>query len=195
MMEVIKKEPEVDPLTIQSSDCTDTDEKKPISEERSLLDFQVAGIKTECVDHSCDLTSESEVKETAVPTQFVSIKCEAEEVSLGVSVVKEETMLEVTTMESEVLTESILYNNRIQPSEEIHTSPKNCVSLENSCSETSLESEMYDRLHRRKRYLQSQYRTYTDNWPFKCDVCGKWFTKSSTLTRHIRKHIGKTSFQ
>ncbi|XP_069673203.1 uncharacterized protein [Periplaneta americana] len=76
-MEEIKKEPEVDPLTIQCSDNTDTDEKKPLSEEGNLLDLHVAGIKTECLDHSCDLTSDIKVEQTAVPTDSVTTKCKA----------------------------------------------------------------------------------------------------------------------
>ncbi|XP_069671892.1 uncharacterized protein [Periplaneta americana] len=77
-MDMIKKEPEVDPLGIESSDDTDTDEKKPFTEEGNLLDLHVAGIKTECVDDSYDLISEIKVEETAVPTDFVSKKCKTE---------------------------------------------------------------------------------------------------------------------
>ncbi|XP_069672711.1 uncharacterized protein [Periplaneta americana] len=78
-MDMIKEEPEVDPLATQSSDNTDTDEKKPLSEEGNLLDLHVTGIKTECVDNSYDFTSETKFEETAVPTDFVYIKCKAED--------------------------------------------------------------------------------------------------------------------
>ncbi|KAJ4425505.1 hypothetical protein ANN_27699 [Periplaneta americana] len=77
-MDVIKKESEVDPLAIQWSDEYDTTEKKPVSEKSNILDLQVVGIKTENVDHSCDLTSNIEVEETAVPTNFVTKKCKVE---------------------------------------------------------------------------------------------------------------------
>ncbi|XP_069672521.1 uncharacterized protein [Periplaneta americana] len=78
-MDVIKKESEVDPLVIQSSDNTDTDEKKPLSEDGNLLNPYVVGIKTECKDHSCNLTSDIKVEETTVPTNFSTINCKAEE--------------------------------------------------------------------------------------------------------------------
>ncbi|XP_069669503.1 uncharacterized protein [Periplaneta americana] len=77
-MDVIKMEPEVDPLAIQTSENTDIEEKKPISEEGNLLDLHMAGIKTECVDHSWDVTLETEVEETIVPTNFVTAKYKAE---------------------------------------------------------------------------------------------------------------------
>ncbi|XP_069670121.1 jerky protein homolog-like [Periplaneta americana] len=77
-MDVIKTEAEVDPLAIHWSDNTVTDEKKPLPEEGNLLDLHVAGIKTECVDDSYDLILETKVEETAVPTEFVSMKCKDE---------------------------------------------------------------------------------------------------------------------
>ncbi|XP_069669805.1 uncharacterized protein [Periplaneta americana] len=77
-MEVIKKEPEVDPLAVHWSDNTDTDEKKPLSEDGLLLDPYVAGIKMKCEDNNCDLTSDIKVEETAVPTNFVTINCKDE---------------------------------------------------------------------------------------------------------------------
>ncbi|XP_069669962.1 uncharacterized protein [Periplaneta americana] len=80
-MDVIKKEPEVDPLAIQWSDETDTDEKKPLSEEGNLLDFHVTGIKTESVSRSYELTSEIKVEDTAVQTDFVTTKCKAETIA------------------------------------------------------------------------------------------------------------------
>ncbi|KAJ4425507.1 hypothetical protein ANN_27701 [Periplaneta americana] len=45
----------------------------------NLLNPYVVGIKTECKDHSCNLTSDIKVEETAVPTNFSTINCKAEE--------------------------------------------------------------------------------------------------------------------
>ncbi|KAJ4425710.1 hypothetical protein ANN_27906 [Periplaneta americana] len=103
VMDVIKKEPDIDPLAIHWSDDTDTDEKKPLSEEGNVLDLDVTGIKTECVDHSYDHTSETKVEETAVPTNFVSVKCEAEEELCDSDTVKDELKLDVTAEEDEIL--------------------------------------------------------------------------------------------
>ncbi|XP_069672433.1 uncharacterized protein [Periplaneta americana] len=103
VMAVIKKEPGVDPLAIQSSYNTDADEKKPLSEEGNLLFLHVAGIKTEDVDHSSDLTSEIKVEETAVPTTFVTTKYKSEEELCDVDTVKDELKLEVTSEENKIL--------------------------------------------------------------------------------------------
>ncbi|XP_069669522.1 piggyBac transposable element-derived protein 3-like isoform X2 [Periplaneta americana] len=104
-MDVIKKELEIDPLAIQYCDEVDTAEKKPISEEGNLLDFQVTGMKTECMDHSCDFTAEFRVDETALPTTFVSMKCKAEEELCDLDTVKNELKLEFTAEENEILTD------------------------------------------------------------------------------------------
>ncbi|XP_069669532.1 uncharacterized protein [Periplaneta americana] len=102
-MEVIKKEPELDPLAIESSDKTDEDEKKPLSQKENFLDLHVARIKTECVDHSYDLTLKTKVEKTAVATDFVSAKCKAEEELCDLDTVKDELKLEITTEENEIL--------------------------------------------------------------------------------------------
>ncbi|XP_069669530.1 uncharacterized protein [Periplaneta americana] len=105
-MEVIKKEPELDPLAIESSDKTDEDEKKPLSQKENFLDLHVARIKTECVDHSYDLTLKTKVEKTAVATDFVSAKCKAEEELCDLDTVKDELKLEITTEENEILSNS-----------------------------------------------------------------------------------------
>ncbi|XP_069670184.1 zinc finger protein 235-like isoform X2 [Periplaneta americana] len=97
-MDVIKKEPEFDPLAMQWSDETDTTKKKPIPEEENLSDLHVAGIKTECVDHSNALTSEIKVEETSVTTDLVLIKCEVEEENLS--------HLKMTGMKTECMNQS-----------------------------------------------------------------------------------------
>ncbi|XP_069672670.1 uncharacterized protein [Periplaneta americana] len=104
-MDVIKQEPEFDPLAMQWSDETDTAEKKPIPEEGNLLNHHVAGIKTEIVDHSYDVTSDIKVEETAVPTDFVTTMCKAEKESCDLDTVTIELKEEVTAEENEILTD------------------------------------------------------------------------------------------
>ncbi|XP_069672881.1 uncharacterized protein [Periplaneta americana] len=66
-MDVIKKEPDINPLQIQPSDIED---KKPLSEEGNLLNLQVTRIKEECVDESYDHTSEIKFEEIILPDNF-----------------------------------------------------------------------------------------------------------------------------
>ncbi|XP_069673366.1 uncharacterized protein [Periplaneta americana] len=113
VMEVIKEEPEVDPLAIQWNDNTDTDEKKLLSEEGNLLDLHETEIKTECIDRSCKLESDITFEETPVSIHFPIVKSEAEwsevnkeELSEQVEV-EEEVKLEVAADGNEVLSERI----------------------------------------------------------------------------------------
>ncbi|XP_069672908.1 uncharacterized protein [Periplaneta americana] len=104
-MDVIKKEPESDPLAVQWSDETDIAEK-PLSEERNSLDLHIAGIKTECVDHSYDVTTDFRVEETALPANFVTVECKAEEELCVQDTVKDELKLELMPEENEIVTDS-----------------------------------------------------------------------------------------
>ncbi|XP_069684802.1 uncharacterized protein [Periplaneta americana] len=81
VMDMIKKEPEVDPLAIWSSDNIDTDEKKPLLQEGNFLDRNMIMLKEDCVDCNYDLKSEFVFKETAVPIDFSTVKNEAKMVS------------------------------------------------------------------------------------------------------------------
>ncbi|XP_069671810.1 uncharacterized protein [Periplaneta americana] len=109
-MDMIKMEPEVDPLGLQPHDNThETEENKALSEERNLLNLQVGGTKTECTDHSCDLTSDINV-----PFSFSLVKTEVEDSPMPINspVLKSEvdegnmSHLEMTGMKTEYLGQS-----------------------------------------------------------------------------------------
>ncbi|XP_069669869.1 uncharacterized protein [Periplaneta americana] len=121
-MDAIKIEPEADPLGLQPHDSThETEDNKALLEERNLLNLQVEGMKTECVNHSCDLTSDINVEDTPMPFSFAAVKCEVEDTPVGISSpvlksevdedlfhldrVKREQKVEVSSQEDEVLSE------------------------------------------------------------------------------------------
>ncbi|KAJ4425351.1 hypothetical protein ANN_27966, partial [Periplaneta americana] len=83
-MDLIKMEPEVDPLDLQPQDSThETEDNKDLSEERNVSNIQVRGIKTECVDRS--FTSDINVEATPVPSSFAFVKCEVEDTPVDIS--------------------------------------------------------------------------------------------------------------
>ncbi|XP_069673423.1 gastrula zinc finger protein xFG20-1-like isoform X1 [Periplaneta americana] len=183
----IKTEPMVDPLAIQPCDDA-VKEENPSGDEGNLLDLHVTRIKEECIDESNDHTSEMKFEEIILPNNFPVVKCEAEEVSFAMSTVKEETMLEVTTEESDVLTESILNTDRIGTSQEKHTHPANCVFSQNPSSENGPDSQFYDYLCTRRNNLLAQSCSHTDKWKFKCIACGKQFSELGSLRTHVHTH-------
>ncbi|XP_069669641.1 uncharacterized protein [Periplaneta americana] len=101
-MDVVKAELEVDPLTLETSHDTDEDEKKPILEERNLVDQHVTYIKEEYVDQSHDLTSEIKFEEVLLPVSFPMVKREPEEKQ---SDFYEEPGVEVMAEDNEVFAE------------------------------------------------------------------------------------------
>ncbi|KAJ4426010.1 hypothetical protein ANN_27637 [Periplaneta americana] len=132
VMDVIKMEPEVDRLDLQPYDNTyKTGENEALPEvsstkrsRKKLPKLQVKGMKTECLDHSCDLTSQMNTEDTQVPVSFAVMKCEGEDSLMSGSspVFKSEVeeyafdldrfqqaqKVEVSSEEDEVLTESIV---------------------------------------------------------------------------------------
>ncbi|XP_069669611.1 uncharacterized protein [Periplaneta americana] len=98
-MDVIKAELEVDPLSLD----TDEEEKKPILEERNLVDQYLTGIKEEYVDQSHDFKSEIKFEEDPAPVSFAVVKREPEEEQSDFNV---GPRVEVTAEDNEVFAES-----------------------------------------------------------------------------------------
>ncbi|XP_069690433.1 uncharacterized protein [Periplaneta americana] len=106
-MDVLKMEPEVDPLDLQPYDNTyKIEETNTLSKEGNLLHQEVTGMKTECVDQSYNIKSEIKVEDiTPVPGSFPVLKSEVGEQWFDLDTVKEELQLEVTTEENEDFTD------------------------------------------------------------------------------------------
>ncbi|XP_069673273.1 uncharacterized protein [Periplaneta americana] len=134
-MDVIKKEPEIDPLAIQWCGETDTAEKKHLSEgeismqcntsnydviwnvkmEESSEPITFPSVKTEseeeksvqCNTLNCDVKWEVKVEETPEAITFPFTRpCQPEDETIGVITENGEKKLELVRGESEVLTES-----------------------------------------------------------------------------------------
>ncbi|XP_069696998.1 uncharacterized protein [Periplaneta americana] len=104
-MDVVKMEPEFDPLAIPTCDNTDVEEKKPSREEVDLLTQHSTQIKGECVDHSYSPAAEMTFEEARVPINFTFVKCELDD-QCDLDRVKEELKVEVTEEEDENFTKS-----------------------------------------------------------------------------------------
>ncbi|XP_069672080.1 uncharacterized protein [Periplaneta americana] len=81
MMDVFKMEREIGSLAIGRSNNTDVskEEEKPLSEKGNILDLQVTGINTECMDHTYAIKNEMAFGKTPVPIDFMVMKSGAEE--------------------------------------------------------------------------------------------------------------------
>ncbi|XP_069685650.1 uncharacterized protein [Periplaneta americana] len=107
-MDVIKIEPEVDPLDLPSIDTANLEEKKHFSADGNSLALHVTEIMTECGDHCFDHTSKIEVGETPGPSNSPTVKCEAETELCAFGTVKEKLKQEIGTDDDKILTERIM---------------------------------------------------------------------------------------
>ncbi|XP_069670028.1 uncharacterized protein [Periplaneta americana] len=113
-MDVIKTEPTVDPLAIQTNDNTDVEQekKKPVSQEGYLSHLEVSDMKTECADLNYDIKTEIEFEDTTTVTiSFPMVKSEVDEDLFDVDRVQQELKAEISSKEDEVFPESYLCFN------------------------------------------------------------------------------------
>ncbi|XP_069669466.1 zinc finger protein 665-like [Periplaneta americana] len=208
-MDVIKTEPEVDPLDLETSDNTDMDNNKPSTEEGNSLDVHVAEIKTECTEDSYDHTPEiKDEEETTLPTTFVMVKCEAEEESCDVDTVEQEKL---KPFKCDVCGNGFWDWGELRMHTRVHTGEKpfSCVYCGKDFSRLG-SLNTHARVHTGekpfecsdcgKRFshssnLKMHERKHTGEKPFKCDVCGKCFPESGHLKRHTRVHTGERPFK
>ncbi|XP_069670295.1 uncharacterized protein [Periplaneta americana] len=107
-MDLIKKEPEVDPLHLQAhSNTCEIEENKASSEEGKVSRLEVTGMKAECMDHSYEIKSEIKVEDTPLPTSVVFVKSEVDEDMFDVDRVQQEQKVEVSSEEDEVFPERL----------------------------------------------------------------------------------------
>ncbi|KAJ4425885.1 hypothetical protein ANN_27511 [Periplaneta americana] len=209
-MDVIKMEPDVDPLAIETNENTDSEEKKAFSQDVNLLNLHPTQIKTECKNISYDVISELQHGETPVAIKDPKIKCEAEEQYCDLDAVKEELKLEVTTEEYEILAES---ENSIRNSfvsveqENVLFLPKEltvedmlllqqCYSYAGAqgneipqCDDISRKQHLT--MGQRRENCSDELKTRKDNWN-KCNPSDNNIATSSSLKS---QHTGKKLFK
>ncbi|XP_069669744.1 zinc finger protein 572-like isoform X8 [Periplaneta americana] len=207
-MDVIKAELEVDPLSLETSDDTDEDEKKPILEEQNLVDQLVTGIKEEYEDQSHDLTTEIKFEEGPVPISFPVVKREPEEEQ---SDFNEEPRVEVTVEDNEDFAERIPTASErravslefdsilLEEDETVCDNPKNSGALgkpaRNHEDEKQFEFELSKICFSNSAKLRGHLPKDSSKKPFKCDICDKCFSKSGYLNYHKRLHRDKKPFK
>ncbi|XP_069669449.1 zinc finger protein 665-like [Periplaneta americana] len=190
-MDVIKIEPDINPLPMQSSD---TEEMKPLSEEGKSSDLHATRIKEERVAESYDHTSEIKFEEILLPNNFPVVKCEVEEELCDVDTVKDELKLEVTAEENEILPDSSLN------SEENELPEVNCTRTENYLSEDpvihcSPELQLYEQFFKSNNSVEAQSHSRTDEGSFKCNICGKLLPTLQNHRMHLRNNHTERRFQ
>ncbi|XP_069669589.1 zinc finger protein 732-like isoform X3 [Periplaneta americana] len=200
MMDVVKAELEVDPLSPETSDDTDEDEKKPVLEQAwNLVDQPVTGMKEEYVDQSHDLTSEIKFEEVLVPISFPVVKREPEEEQSDFC---EEPGVEVTAEDNEVFAERTVATNERTVSSEFDNPaleenwtlceiPKNSVCpgkrVRIHDDDKQLEIELPKICFSNSAKLKEK--------PFKCEFYSKCFWDSRSLRKHDRVHRGQKPFK
>ncbi|XP_069671539.1 zinc finger protein 675-like isoform X2 [Periplaneta americana] len=209
VMDVIKTEPGVDPLTVQSSDDPVKEEANAVK-EGNLLDVHVTRIKEECVEDSYNHTSEIKFEEIILPNNFPVVKCEAQKDLFDVDRLQQEQKAEVSSEEDEEFPERIAATNE----RTVSTESDGVAHEENGtvCEipKNSGSSGRHVRIHEDKGKwqfdmskkrpsgsvkLKTDLRKRGVRKPYKCKVCGKSFSQSGSGKRHELLHTGVKPFK
>ncbi|XP_069704635.1 zinc finger protein 239-like isoform X2 [Periplaneta americana] len=222
-MDVIKTEPEVDPLIVQSPRDAEIEEAVFSSAEGKLWDQCVTGVKTECIDHSYDLTSEQDPcdLETVKEEMKVEVAIEDNEVCTDRNAVMQENsdssqcdgiaQEEYAVIEQssenyefynkpacESSTDCDKYDNQFKIADNnkspSHNQRHGCL-LRNEISDASNKCNVCGKILANPCSLKCHMRTHTGEKPYKCEVCGKCFSVPATLRRHARVHTGEKPFR
>ncbi|XP_069690495.1 zinc finger protein 354C isoform X2 [Periplaneta americana] len=203
MMDVMKTEHEIDPFSMQESNDSDIELKKLMSERDNPMNLHLAWIKVECMDSTDGPISEIKLEETPelIPC---TLKSEAEEESWTVDTIKEELNLEVTTGNSDFLTQSVgnleneMSNKEMSQGLEMQEptatqqKPEICIQGERRKSfKRNISSKDLTSSDSSKTYLE----TCTGVKPFKCSICARGFAYPNSLRIHFRIHTGEKPFK
>ncbi|XP_069669386.1 zinc finger protein 664-like isoform X1 [Periplaneta americana] len=168
-MVVIKTEPEVDPLDIQTSDATSIEVKRSLSEE-DWHDLQT--VKEE-------LKLEITIEENEVLTES-TLNTKGNET----------TQIKWASSEECLSSENPVRESSPEPQnyDQIH-GQKNC-----QIDEGSNKCHICGKLLRTLQRLKMHLRTHTAERKFECNSCGKHFFRLEHLKSHVRTHIGDKPF-
>ncbi|KAJ4425821.1 hypothetical protein ANN_27447 [Periplaneta americana] len=217
VMNGIKMEAEVDPLSLESQD-----NKYKIKENMALLEvgklpyLQVVDIKTECVDHSYDFTSEikvedshmvkCEVEDTAEPVIYPVVKYEIDENLFDMDRVQQEEKVEISSNDDDILLERNTNNDKNESSEcdwiardEQNLMQNGCYIFDDSIacdvSHDCIKCNICNEDFVTPQLLNRHFQIHTLEKSFKCDVCGDSFFEVNDLEKHSVLHTGGTPVQ
>ncbi|XP_069697200.1 zinc finger protein 235-like isoform X2 [Periplaneta americana] len=144
-MDVIKMEPEVDPLGLKPYDYSyKIEENYTLSKEGNSSHLEVAGMKIECGEYNYGVKTEIKVEgSTPVTSSFLMVKSEVDEQWFDLDTVKEEVQLEVTAEENEVFTNSIAATNHHEERFSRTQTPKTSASDKATAEESTDCSTLY----------------------------------------------------
>ncbi|KAJ4426046.1 hypothetical protein ANN_27673 [Periplaneta americana] len=206
VMDEIKTEPGTDPLAVESAD--------DLKDNFSYADYNFSipqSTTLESTSPSCTLKSEIKIEDTAESITFPVVKHENEEETDDVIKVEEENSREISIEEDDAYTERFTDLHYWGESSNLHgiAQHKNCVSSEQPAECSSIKKDEVDvsgtdvenpsseecRLQNADGGLYSsdsdQLGKRAGETRFKCDVCGKAFTRSYSLKSHYRVHTGE----
>ncbi|XP_069675961.1 zinc finger protein 664-like [Periplaneta americana] len=172
-MDVIKTEPEEDPLAIEESkDGVDIEEKMPFLEEEdlSLLSSHTVDNKLECADPSYEIKLEGN-----------PVKCEPEEASYILPTVKEEPNQENWKEDHQLLSEGIAVKNDDEVTLEYFDLPREgCANVEKGFpSSKDASDRTVDNQNNARNNVTHSHSSV------QCGVCGMSFLCMSDLRRHL----------
>ncbi|XP_069705786.1 zinc finger protein-like isoform X6 [Periplaneta americana] len=201
-MDVIKTEPEIDPLAQQNEDRIE-EEGKSQSVVGKFFEVNVKEIKLEHPDPSYNHLPDKICEENEDGSAFPVMKFEIKDESCDLDIVKEEPMLDMTikddgskwSMDQDLSgkeSDTCEDSGIIKKTKQIHQYPQ----LEDKAPvRRDFKCELCGKAYTASYILKKHVRTHSGQKPFKCDICGKRFRQLYNLRQHIATHSDIKTFK
>ncbi|XP_069670338.1 zinc finger protein ZFP2-like isoform X2 [Periplaneta americana] len=191
VMDLIKMEPKVDPLAIETSNHTDVEKKVPLLEEES---YELDTVKEEL---KLEVTAEEneEFPERIADTHDSTLSSECDGVAHQHKTVNQGYKNSLFSVEV-LRTRTSGRRFECDVCGKCFSHKRNLKShLLKHNGEKTFKCDLCGKCFLRSSTLKIHKRQHTGEKPFKCDACGMCFSQSGSLRSHERRHTGEKPFK
>ncbi|XP_069673191.1 uncharacterized protein [Periplaneta americana] len=205
LMELIKTEPEVDPLAPEN-EHRNIEEGNLLSIEGDFLKVDINEVKVESSDLNCAYVSDITYDESKLDiTSFSGLKYENEEESYNVDAVKEELIPDATTKDENWAMDTHFPDevtdfevDKISVECHIASNAEDVYPQDHAiftADKKNFKCDVCEMIFPKQRFLRRHQIIHSWRKDFRCNVCNKGFSRRPNLCAHALIHTGEKRFK